>query len=62
MDKTRMVVSPPMGPGFSIEEAEMADSMSIAFSAFDETGEDYAIFTLHKKDGEVQATKTIKVY
>lgn len=62
MDKTRMTTSPPMGPGFSLDEAERADSMSITFSAFNDPGEDYTIFTLYSKDGEVVATKTIKGY
>lgn len=62
MDKTRMLQNPPFGPGFSIDEAEQADSMSIAFSDFNESGEDYTKFTLHAADGQIIATKTIKGY
>lgn len=62
MDKTRMTMSPPMGPGFSIDEAEQADSMSISFSAFSDPGTDYTIFTLYSKNGEPISTKTIKGY
>ena len=62
MDKTRMLEKPPFGPGFSIDEAEQAESMSIAFSDFNEPGEDCTSFTLHADDGRVIATKTIIVY
>lgn len=62
MDKTRMLENPPFGPGFSIDEAEQADSMSISFSDFNEPGEDYTTFTLHAADGRVITTKTIAGY
>lgn len=62
IDKTRMIESPPLGPGFSIDEAEQAGSMSITFSNFKESGEDYTLFTLHEKEGAVIAKKTIKGY
>jgi hypothetical protein len=62
MDKTRMTEPPPLGPGFSIDEAEIADSMSITFSAFNDPGDDYTIFNLHAKDGSVVATRKINGY
>jgi hypothetical protein len=62
MDKTRMLEKPPLGPGFSIDEAAQADSMSISFSAFNEPGEDHTTFTLHDADGRVLATKTMAGY
>jgi hypothetical protein len=58
IDKTRMLEKPPLGPGFSIDEAEQADSMSISFSDSNESGEDRATFTLHAADGSVIETKT----
>lgn len=62
IDKTRMLEKPPFGPGFSIDEADKADSMSISFSDFKDPGEDYTTFTLHSSKGEVIATKTIIGY
>jgi len=62
MDKTRMTTPPPLGPGFSIDEAEKADSMSITFSAFNDPGDDYSIFNLYTKDGELVASKKINGY
>ena len=47
MDKTKMIESPPEGPGFSIEEADQADSMCIAHSAFNDPKEDYKIGRAH---------------
>ena len=62
MDKTRMLEKPPFGPGFSIDEADQAESMSIAFSDFNEPGKDYTTFTLHAADGQVISTKTVTGY
>jgi hypothetical protein len=62
-DKTRMTEKPPLGPGFSIEEAEMADSMSLTFSSFSAPGEDWTEFVLHNHDGsKITATRIIKGY
>ena len=60
--KDRMTEKPPFGPGFSVNEAEKADSMSITFTDFKDLGEDYTVFDLHDKDGKVIATKTIIGY
>lgn len=62
MDKTRMLEKPPFGPGFSIDEAEQAESMSISFSDFNEPGDDCTVFTLHTSEGKVVASKTIIGY
>ena len=62
MNKCRMIEKPPFGPGFSIDEAEKADSMSITFTDFKDLGEDYTVFALHDKDGKIIASKTIIGY
>ena len=58
MDKTRMVLRPPLGPGFTIEEAEAAHAMSVTCSSFKDPGEDWVEFILHTEDGtEIKSVK-----
>jgi hypothetical protein len=62
MDKTRMIAMPPLGPGFSVEDAEQADSMSITFSSLNDSGEDWTEFVLHDADGAKLNSIRIKGY
>jgi hypothetical protein len=61
-DKTRMIEKPPFGPGFSIEQVELAESMVITFTDFKDAGEDYTIFELFDKAGKSIAVTKIEGY
>lgn len=62
MDKTRMVLRPPLGPGFTFEEAEQAHAMSISCSSSKDPGEDWTEFTLHTEDGSELNSIKVKGY
>ena len=62
MDKTRMVLRPPLGPGFTFEEAEQAYAMSITCSKFNDPSEDWTEFVLHAEDGTELNSIKVKGY
>ena len=61
MNKQAMVAKSPLGPGFSQQEAENAESMSVAFL---ETlgSDDYVKYTLYDSTGKILKEKTTYVY
>ena len=62
MNKKAMTVEPPVGPAFSIEEAQQADSMSVTLQKLGNTSDRYeycVIYKLHDKSGNVLKTKEI---
>jgi hypothetical protein len=62
MDKTRMVLRPPLGPGFTFDEAEHAHAMSITCSSFKDTGEDWTEFVLLTENGAELNSIRVKGY
>ena len=61
-DKSRMIERPPFGPGFTIDEVDMAEKMIITFTDFKDLGGDYTTFELYDKEGKLIASKTIEGY
>lgn len=62
MNKKAMTTEPPLGPAFSIEEAQAADSMSITLQKLADTSSkhEYCVtYKLHDRDGKVLNTKEI---
>jgi hypothetical protein len=62
MNKKAMTAEHPVGPAFSIEEAQQADSMSITLQKLGNSSDRYeycVIYKLHNSDGSVIKTKEI---
>lgn len=62
MNKKAMTLPTPQGPGFSEDEAQAADSMSIAlFDSSNSEDQDYIKYTLYTKEGKIIKEKIINV-
>jgi hypothetical protein len=60
--KKAMMSGPPFGPGFTEEQASQAHSMDIMASSFTAGGDDFVLFKLKNRLGEVIAEHKLRGY